>query len=280
MLQREGFPAGVPAWIELRPEDQRAAATFYGGLFGWQFDDRTGEGSSSYLVATLDGRDVAAVSSARGGSPDDAWTTYVGVDDVDTSADTVRRAGGRVLAGSSELGDLARIATCADPSGAVFGLWQPGTIKGAQMVNAPGSWNFSELMTRDVEGARRFYGELFGWEADEVDMGAMAGNMVRLPGYADFLEQFDPGIRQRHADFGAPPGFSECVAWILPLADDQQAPHWNVTLAVADADAVAARARELGGTVVVEPFDVPPVRSAVLRDPGGASFTVSAFNPG
>lgn len=280
MLQREGFPAGVPAWIEIRPQDPRAAATFYGGLFGWQFDDRVRDGSAAYLVATLDGRDVAAIGSARAGSPADAWTTYVGVDDADASADKVRDAGGRILAEATDLGDSARIGVCADPSGAAFGLWQPGTIKGAQVVNAPGSWNFSELMTRDIEGATRFYGGVFGWEVDEVEMGAMAGNMVRLPGYADFLEQFDPGIKQRHADFGAPRGFSECVAWILPLADDDLAPHWNVTFAVADTDGIMARARDLGGSVVTEPFDVPPVRSAVLRDPHGARFTVSAFNPG
>jgi hypothetical protein len=104
--------------------------------------------------------------------------------------------------------------------------------------------------------------------------------MVRLPGYADFLEQYDPGIRQRHADFGAPPGFSECVAWFLPLPADESAARWNVTFTVSDTDGIAARARELGGTVVVEPFDIAPVRSAVLRDPGGARFTVNAFNPG
>ena len=104
--------------------------------------------------------------------------------------------------------------------------------------------------------------------------------MVRLPGYADFLEQFDPGIRQRHADFGAPPGFSECIAWILPLREDNASPHWSVTFAVDDTDAVAARARELGATLLVEPFDIPPVRSAVIRDPQGAVFTANSFNPG
>jgi hypothetical protein len=103
--------------------------------------------------------------------------------------------------------------------------------------------------------------------------------MVRKPGYADFLEQFDPGIRQRHADFGAPPGFSECVAWILPLQEGSS-PHWSITFSVADTDSVADAARRLGGTVLVEPFDVPPVRSAVLGDPAGAVLTVSAFNPG
>ena len=61
---------------------------------------------------------------------------------------------------------------------------------------------------------------MFGWEVDEVDFGSTTSTMVRLPGYADFLEQFDPGIRQRHADFGAPPGFSECIAWI-------HAPEWK-----------------------------------------------------
>ena len=97
--------------------------------------------------------------------------------------------------------------------------------------------------------------------------------MVRLPGYADFLEQFDPGIRQRHADFGAPPGFSECIAWILPLRGEDANPHWSVTFAVDDTDAVAARARELGAIVLVmEPFDIPPVRSAVIRDPAGCGI--------
>ena len=110
-------------------------------------------------------------------------------------------------------------------------------------------------------------------------MGAMSGLMVRRPGYADFLEQFDPGIRQRHADFGAPPGFSECVAWILPLAE-ADAPHWSITFSVADTDAVVRTARELGGTILVEPHDVAPVRSALIRDPQGARFTANAFNAG
>jgi uncharacterized protein len=281
MLERDGFPPGVPAWIDTHQPDPDAAAAFYAKLFGWAFEERMPAGAAErYLVASLEGRTVAAISSRRPRSPaSPAWNTYIGVDSADASAARVRDAGGRVVTEPFDSGDVGRVAACADPSGATFGLWQPGSVKGAQSVNAPGTWNFSELNTRDVEGAKRFYGAVFGWEADEVHMGAMAGTMVRLPGYADFLEQFDPGIRQRHADFGAPAGFSECIAWILPLKDDE-APHWSVTFAVADTDAVAARASELDGTVVVEPFDIAPVRSAVLRDPQGARFTVSAFNPG
>jgi len=103
--------------------------------------------------------------------------------------------------------------------------------------------------------------------------------MVRLPGYADFLEQVNPGTKQRHIDFGAPPGFTECVAWFLPLGNGAM-PHWSLTISVADADAVAAKARELGGGVVIEPQDLPMVRSTTIRDPAGAELTASAFNPG
>jgi predicted enzyme related to lactoylglutathione lyase len=279
MPERDGFPAGVPAWIEIDPPDPAAAAEFYAGLFGWHFENRMPSGSPPYLVARLEGRLVAAVGTADSPAPSPAWITYIGVDDADATAEKVRDAGGSVLTEPTDIGDAGRAATCADPSGARFRIWQPGTIRGAQAVNAPGAWNFSELHARDVDAARVFYGEVFGWETDKVDMGAIAGTMIRLPGYADFLEQFDPGIRQRHADFGAPPGFSECVGWMHPLEAGEE-PHWSVTFSVADADAVADSARSLGGTVVVEPFDLPMVRSAVVRDPWGARFSVSAFNPG
>jgi uncharacterized protein len=279
MREREGFPAGVPAWIDTTQPDPDAAIAFYGAVFGWEFTELMPPGSDDrYVVATLDGRKIAGIGAAADGA-DARWNTFIGTDDIDATVERIRDAGGSVVSEPATVLDAGRGATCADPAGARFGLWQPGTLEGAESVNAPGAWNFSELKTADRAGATRFYGAVFGWETDEVDMGAMSGTMVRLPGYADFLEQFDPGIRQRHADFGAPPGFSECIAWILPL-EAGEAPHWNVTFSAADADAVAATASERGGTVLVEPFDIPPVRSTVIADPAGARFTANAFKPG
>jgi predicted enzyme related to lactoylglutathione lyase len=243
MPQRDGFPPGVPAWLEMRSGAPQATASFYSGLFAWELEDAAGGGSSAlYLVARLGGRSVAGVSSMALYAPTTpAWTTYIAVASADDAAARVQGAGGRIVVDPVDLSDLARVAVCADLEGAVFGLWQPGRIKGAQSVNAPGTWNFSELRSRDSAAARVFYGEVFGWEADDADAGGgLAGSMLRLPGYADFLEQFDPGIRQRHADFGAPPGFSDCIGWILPL-EDGLAPHWSVTFAIDDADAVASR---------------------------------------
>ena len=83
------------------------------------------------------------------------------------------------------------------------------------------------------------------------------------------------------AQAGAPERFEDVVATINPIPDDQpDAPaHWSVTFAVADADAAAARATELGGTVIVPPFDAPWVRMTVLADPQGATFIASRFTP-
>jgi hypothetical protein len=114
-------------------------------------------------------------------------------------------------------------------------------------------------------------------------MGFGESTMVRLPGYADFLERFDPEVRHRHAEYGAPPGFSDCIAWMQPMTSDQFADdvpsHWSVTFSVADCDAAAAAAVELDGSVVTPPFDAGPVRTAVLSDPQGAVFTINTYEP-
>jgi predicted enzyme related to lactoylglutathione lyase len=120
-----------------------------------------------------------------------------------------------------------------------------------------------------VAGASRFYGERFGWEVDP-------NGLIRLPGYVDVLELHDPGIRQRHADVGTPPGFSDAVAWV---AEDEGPARWELTFAVADADAAAMRAPELGAEVLQEPHDVPPVRRAEIRDPTGSVLTVNSYSP-
>ncbi len=105
--------------------------------------------------------------------------------------------------------------------------------------------------------------------------------MWRLPGYGQFLEQSDPGLRERMADSGAPAGFEDVVATLIPIAEDEPdtPAHWRVTFAVDDADAIAERDAQLGGQVLVPPFDAPWVRMTVITDPQGATFTASKFVP-
>ncbi len=117
-----------------------------------------------------------------------------------------------------------------------------------------------------------------------MSFGELEATMWRRPGYAEFLERFDPDLRARHSEAGVPAGFSDAVGWMIPMTPDQVrqdvSPHWSVTFAVADTDAVVAGAVAVGGSVAAPPFDAGPTRVAVLADPQGAVFTVSAYAPG
>ena len=281
MLERDGYIPGVPCWVDTSQPDPDAAVAFYGGLFGWDLEDAMPPGSAGkYFIARLDGGDVAAIGSQPEGAPPIAvWNTYIWVDSADAAASKARDAGGRVLTEPFDVMNAGRMAVCADPEGAAFCVWQANEHKGAQIVNRPGSLNFNTLNTRDVEAAKSFYGSLFGWETLDLGGGVQ---MWRLSGYGDFLEQSDPGLRQRMAETAAAPvGFEDVVATLNPIADDQpDAPaHWSVTFAVDDADATAQKAAELDGRVTVPPFDAPWVRMTVITDPQGAIFTASKFVP-
>jgi predicted enzyme related to lactoylglutathione lyase len=267
------YPHGVTSWIDLEVPDTEAARRFYGELFGWSFAEAMPPGSpGSYLIATQDGQDVAAIAPASGGSVP-AWNTYVAVDDADaTAAAVAAAAGGTIVAPPADAGPAGRSATCRDPFGAEFRLWQAGQRPGAQRTNAPGTWNFSDLHTPDVAAALAFYRPLFGWEADDMQ-GPL---MLRVPGYGDHLEStVDPDIRKRQ-EF-APPGFADVIGGIAPAAPGE-APHWHVTFTVEDREQAVATAERLGATVVSSDEN-PWTRTALLRDPQGAEFTASQFAP-
>jgi predicted enzyme related to lactoylglutathione lyase len=282
MPPRDEYPAGVPCWIDTGQPDPDAAMLFYGGLFGWQFERVTSSDSPGpYFLAHLDGLAVAGVWPLPDEmGPEALWASYVCVESADLAAARASEAGGSVVTDPFDVGDAGRIAVLADQAGAVFCVLEPRSLKGAESVNAHGTWNWSELNTSDTEQAKAFYGTVFGWEATAVEMAGDEGIMWRLPGYGDFLEQLAPGTLERHKDFGAPEGFSDAIAWLSELApDDVRPPHWSVTFASDDVRTHAEKAVELGGAVIVEPFDAEVVRVAVLADPQGAKFAVNQFEP-
>jgi predicted enzyme related to lactoylglutathione lyase len=265
---RRRYPHGVPCWVDTEQPDTEAATRFYAELFGWTFADAVPPGvAGSYFIATLDGRDVAAVGP---GDPPPRWNTYIACDDADATAKAVASTGGTVLAPPEDAGPGGRAASCADPEGNMFRLWQARDRLGAQLVNAPGSWNFSDLHTSQSEQALAFYAAVFGWVSD-AEVGA---GMVRLPGYGDHLAAtVDPDIFERQA--GAPAGFADVVAG-LEVTDHDQG--WHVRFSVADRDSSARTAERLGATVLSS-ADTMWTREAVIRDPQGAELTLSQFAP-
>jgi uncharacterized protein len=277
MPERDGYMPGVPCWVDTSQPDPEASLDFYRGLFGWEFEDvMPPESDGNYFVGRIRGGDVAAVGSIPEGLPSVAtWNTYVWVESADETASKVRDAGGEVLLEPFDIPGSGRMAVFADPEGAAFGVWQAREFKGARIVNEHGSLNFNGLNTRDVDGAKSFYGSVFGW----TTLALPAGEMLTLPGYGDYLERDNPDLRKQVAEMGGPEGFVDVVASINAIPDDQPdtQPYWSVTFAVDDADATAAKAPELGGRVVTPPFDAPWVRMTIISDPQDAMFIAAQF---
>jgi uncharacterized protein len=280
MPERDGYIPGVPCWIDTSQPDPEAAVRFYSGLFGWEFQDVMPPGSEiEYFSARIRGGDVAAVGSLPEDAPPRAtWNTYVWVESADETASKVLDAGGRVVREPFDVLNAGRMAVFTDLEGAAFCVWQAKEHKGARVVNEHASLNFNDLNSRDAERAKAFYGSVFGWQTLELEGGFQ---MWTLPGYGDYLERDNPDLRKQMAEANAPEGFEDVVASLVPITDDQPdtPAHWGVTFAVDDADAAAKMATELGGTVIVAPFDAPWVRMTVIADPQGATFTASKFVP-
>jgi predicted enzyme related to lactoylglutathione lyase len=277
MADSRTYTHGVPSWIETEQPDPGAARTFYGELFGWSFEDRPG----GYAIARLGGREVAGLIEA-GRQPGGAgshkgearWNTYIAVDDADAAVTRVRETGGRVLAEPEDVGPAGRSALCADPQGARFGVWQAGRRLGVQATNEPGAWNFATLHTPDPRRSAEFYTAAFGWSVDDIGF----GTMIRVPGYGDHLAStVDPTIHERQSGAGAPPGFADAVGWLVPEKQEERA-HWHVIFTVDDRDASVAIVERSGGAMVASE-ESEWSRTAMVRDPWGAGFTVSQFTP-
>jgi uncharacterized protein len=265
MTRFDQYPAGVPCFVDTITDDLQAAQRFYGGVFGWEFagpGQTPGDPPGEYFVARVSGMEVAGVGRLGGGvlTPAAGWTTHVAVADVDAATETARAAGGTIVQGPVDAAPAGRLAIVADPAEAPLCLWQAGTRAGAQLVNSPSAWAMSLLSTPDPEGAQAFYGRLFGWEAEAFADGGPGVSLFRLPGYVGG-EPEQPVPRDVVAAMAVPGGADRAT--------------WSVDFWIADAEAAAATAPEVGGGVVAPPHDAPPFRRTVLAAPDGATFSVS-----
>ena len=257
MAEQKSYASGTPSWADVQTTDTAAAKQFYGELFGWTYDDRPIDEANGvyYSIAVLKGLEAAAISplgeQAAAGVPPH-WNSYVSVDDIEAAAAKVGPAGGTVIAPPFDVMDAGRMAVIQDPTGAVFMMWQAKNTIGATIVNEPGAFSWSELVTPDVPKAGAFYKNVFGWGSETHGEGAGAYTEFTLDGnsIAGAMNPPMPGIP----------------------------PMWGIYFSVADTDATAAHALALGGTVIAPPMDIEPGRFAVLADPQGAMFNVIKMN--
>lgn len=244
MPARSTYTAGTPSWVELRTPDPAGSAAFYRGLFGWETI-----AAGDYTVFTLDDKAVAGRQPAT--TSEAEWTACICVSDAAATAGVAPDAGGRVVAPVADVPEVARVAVLADPEGASLTAWEPTGRPGADLVNEPGTFCFTELGSANPADAAVFYQTLFGWEAESYPM----------PGGSYTEWDLDGRVIAGMVDTsgaGGPP----------------RRPGWTVYFAVADCDAAADTGGKLGGAVTVPPTDIPPGRHAIIRDPQGATFAV------
>jgi len=250
-------PPGTPCWVDLSTPDTDASAAFYGELFGWSATEPGSvEETGGYRTFEQDGKSIAGLMGHMQEGQPTAWSTYISVADADATARKVAAAGGSTVVEPMDVMEIGRMAYFADPGGAVFAVWQPKTFAGADQFNEPVSLVWNEVLTRDPEAAKAFYPAVFGWGLGK-------------PGFEGAPESYV--VWERESDGRGVGGMMD-ITGIEATADVP--PHWNVCFAVGDCDATAARCKELGGQVLMEPMSMPIGRFAVLMDPQGAAFNV------
>lgn len=259
-----GYQHGLFSWADVSAPDPAAASKFYVGLFGWEAEDQQGpDGSYIYTMFRQDGKAVAGLGAQPQEMADQGippiWNSYVSVDDIDATVAKWTEAGGTVMVPTMDVMTSGRMAILVDPYGATLSLWQAGDHVGAEVFNKPGTLTWNELNTRNVDGAKEFYGKALGWTFEPFEGSDPLYWLLTIPakvqGDPVSEDNFNGGILTMDESF--PEGTQ---------------PFWSVYFLVADTDAAAAKVVELGGRVMAPAMDTPAGRIAVVSDPQGGSF--------
>jgi predicted enzyme related to lactoylglutathione lyase len=246
---------GLFIWYQLLTTDVEAAQAFYAEVVGWGTRDASGPG----MPYTLFTAGEASVAGLMGLSEDAAtmgarprWLGYVGVDDVDATADRIQRLGGVVHVPPMDIPDVSRFAIVADPQMATVGLFK-GTKPRQEQVADPrsrGRVGWHELLAADWKQAWAFYGELFGWQKAQTNVGAMGE-----------YQQFSAGGQTIGGMMNKPPTVLH--------------PCWLYYFNVGDIDAAVKRVRAGGGQVLKGPIEVLDGNWIVqCVDPQGVMFAL------
>jgi len=252
------YHPGQFVWYDLVTDDMSSAKAFYGSLFGWQFEDVPGE-QIVYSVASHRGVPIAGVAPIDDGDvnvPSSRWLSLMSVPDVDEAARRIQQAGGRVDMGPWDNPTRGRLAVVTDPEGAMVAFVRsrdgdPPNRDASELVS--GRWMWTELWARDASSATSLYQHVGGYDVEGTA-----------------LAQSDE-YRVLTRDGRPRAGLNE-----LPWPEVR--PNWLPYIKVDDPAAVARRAEQLGGTVLIPPM--PEIRNGslgLILDPTGAAFAIQRW---
>ncbi len=238
--------------MELNTSDQTAAKKFYTSLFGWECTDSPMGPDDYYTTFSAQGHKAAGGFTMR---PEEAklgipshWNLYIAVASAEATTKRAAECGGKVFCGPFDVATHGRMSTIADPTGAVFSIWEPKEHPGIGVQGQHASFCWADLSTPDPTRAAKFYSEVFGWGMQ--------------PGQEDYLHI----TNGKDYIGGIPPAKSR---------DANAPPHWMIYFQVDDCDASSTRAKELGANIFFGPQTIERVgRMTFLADPQGAVFAL------
>ena len=240
-------------WYELMTTDADGAQDFYRAILDWKIANPAQDGFDYREIQAADdgyiGGMLQITPEMHGAQP--GWIGYINVDNVDTSIESIKAAGGTLFMPARDLEGVGRFAMMADPQGAAFYVMTSATGDTSNAFSEdkprPGHCAWNELATSDQAEAMAFYTGQFGWAKDgEMDIGPM--------GSYDFLRYGKEDGVLLGAMMGKPPH--------VPVSA------WSFYFRVADIDAAVARVSAAGGQVLHGPQEVP-----------GGDFSVNAVDP-
>ena len=245
-IRESAWPEGTPCWVDLQVDDVTAARAFYSDLFGWEIFDGP-EDAGGYVMALKNGKPAAGIGPKMGqdGMPN-VWTTYIAADSADAVTKKISEAGGMVFAEPFDVLDVGRMAVAADPSGAVFGVWESKLHTGANIYNENGAYVWNEVHTLAYDKVLPFYESVFGYTYENMGAGEMTYTICKLPGESDGIA----GIADM-SKMGAP------------------ASYWLAWFQVDDLDDALAKATAAGSSVMMGPEPSAFGRMAIIAGPQG-----------
>lgn len=243
-------------WADLVTDNVPAAQKFYQGLFGWSF-----RGAGGYLIAYNEERPVAGMfqkARPEGRPARPRWFGYISTKDVTRARERVLKMGGRVLAPPQKFPDRGEQAVFADPEGAVFGAIKSSAGDPEDSLAEPGDWIWIQLLSRDAQKAAEFYRAVAGYEV------MLNTQSNRISDYVLASE-----------------GFARGTVRTIPEKNTDVQPTWLPFVRVKEIGVAVAKARELGGSVSVEPKpEVLEGKVAVVVDPTGAAVGLLEWSSG
>jgi predicted enzyme related to lactoylglutathione lyase len=251
---------GCFVWYELTTTDPEAAKAFYAEVVGWSTRDASTPGAA-YTLFTVGEDPVAGLTGlpaeARKMGAQPRWMGYVSVDDVDAATDRLTHLGGTVYVPPTDVADVSRFSVVADPQMATLALVK-GLNAGQEQSTAlgnPGHVGWHELSAVNWEEAFAFYGELFGWQKVDADVGGIGTYLL-----------FSAGGQTVGGMSTKPP--------TVPM------PFWLYYFNVGDLDAAAKRVKAGGGKILEGPLEARGGNRIVrCTDPQGAMFALRAGRP-